>query len=83
MTGKNNLPPKDSFKVPSIRIVIAAGFQRQERFLPNKSQGPLETMGKYLSIPARKSSGESFVTVFFFFPVAPKMVQVCEEKALE
>ena len=47
--------------------MIATGFQRQERFLPNKSQGPLETVRKYLSIPARESSGESFVTVYFFY----------------
>ena len=38
-------------------------------------------MGKYLSIPAtKKCSGRSFIIVF---PVAPTIVQVWEEKALE
>ena len=34
-----SLPPTESFKASSIRTTIAAGFQRQERSLPNKGTG--------------------------------------------
>ena len=83
VTGKNSL--SSSFKASSIRTAIVARFQRQGKISPQKGSRTLrdhqKLVEKYLCIPAtKKCLGESFVIVF---PVAPQMVQVWEEKALE
>ena len=67
VAGKNSLPSKESFKAFSIRTAIASRFEGRERFVPNTGRGQSGTtrlVGKYLSIPATKCSGESFCNCF-------------------
>ena len=81
VTGKNSLSP--SFKAFSIGTAIVARFQRQGQISSQKGSGTLrdhqKLVGKYLSVPATKCSGEFSVIVF---PVGLKMAQFWEEKAL-
>ena len=72
--------PKESFKASSIRTAISAISKagKGSRTLSNHQK----LVGTYLSIPTtKKCSSRSFCN--YFFPVAPKMVQVWEEKAPE
>ena len=68
VAGKNSLPQKGSFKASFIRTAIAARFQRQGKISSQWGSRTLrdhqKLMGKYLSIPAAKGSGESFCTCF-------------------
>ena len=69
VAGKNSLPPKESFKVSSIKTAIAARFQRQGKMSSQEGSRTLrdhqKVVGKYLSIPeTKKCSGDSFCNCF-------------------
>ena len=83
VAGKNSLPSKGSFKAFSIRTAITARFEGRERFLPNKGGGQSGTsrlVENICSSQRQSAQVNLFVTVF---PIAPKMVQVWEEKSPE
>ena len=85
VAGKNSSPPRESFKASSIRITLAARFRRQERPLSNKGVGHSgTTRNSWENICPSQQQRSAQVNIFVIvFPVAPKMVQVYGEKALE
>ena len=73
------------FKASSIRTARAARFQRQGgRFLPNKGGGQSGTTRNWWENIRPSKQQTAQVNLFvIILPVAPQMVQIWEEKALE
>ena len=81
-----NLPSEESFKVSSIGTAIAERFRRQGGiFLPNKGVGHSGTTRNLWEIicPSKQQRSAWLNLLIIVFHVAPKMVQVWEEKAPE
>ena len=84
VAGKNSFPPKESFKASSIRTAIAARFKGRERFLSNKGGGQSGTTRNWWENNCLSQQQTAQVNLFvIIFPVAPQMVQVWEEKAMD
>ena len=81
-----NLPSEESFKVSSIGTAIAERFRRQGGiFLPNKGGGQSGSTRNWWEFICPSQQQRSALANLFVivFPVAPKMIQVWEEKAPE